>query len=317
VHHKTAVPALLAAGLMLWAPLLPGRGSVASAQSEPAPASRTRIVMLGTGTPNADPERSGPAVAIVVDDRSYIVDCGPGVVRRAAAAAELHDIPALRPAQLRRLFLTHLHSDHTLGCPDLLLSPWVLNRSTPLEVWGPEGTANMFHHLQEAFREDIDMRVYGLEPRDSTGYRSAVTEIAPGLIYEDELVRVTAIPVIHGSWTHAFGYRFDTPDRSIVISGDAAPSESLVQACNGCDVLIHEVISESGLSRRTPEWQAYHSAYHTTSTQLGELATRARAGMLVLYHQLLSGATEEVLLQEIRANYRGPLFSAKDFDVYP
>jgi len=154
VPPRTAFPALLAAGLVLSAPLVPGQSSNASAQSEAAaPAGRTRIVMLGTGTPNADPERSGPAVAIVVDDRSYIVDCGPGVVRRAAAAAELHDIPALRPAQLRRVFLTHLHSDHTLGCPDLLLSPWVLNRSTPLEVWGPEGTANMFQHAAGGARD--------------------------------------------------------------------------------------------------------------------------------------------------------------------
>jgi ribonuclease Z len=192
----------------------------------------------------------------------------------------------------------------------------VLNRSVPLEVWGPEGTARMFHHLEEAFREDIDMRIYGLEPRDATGYKSSVSEIQPGPIYQDDLVRVTAIPVKHGTWPQAFGYRFDTPDRSIVISGDAAYSESLIEACNGCDVLIHEVISESGLDGRTPEWQAYHRSYHTTSVELGRLATLARPGTLILYHQLLSGATEAVMLDEIRSGFGGRVISARDLQVF-
>jgi ribonuclease BN (tRNA processing enzyme) len=291
-------------------------GSTPPLGAEASGQTRTRIVMLGTGTPNADPERSGPAVAIVVDDRSYVVDCGPGVVRRAAAAAEMHDIPALRPSQLRRLFVTHLHSDHTLGCPDLLLSPWVLDRTTPLSVWGPAGTASMFEHILAAYREDVAMRIYGLEPRPAQGYQADVTEISPGVVYEDDLVRVTAIPVSHGSWPEAYGYRFDTPDRSIVLSGDAAYSESLIEACDGCDVLIHEVISESGLSRRTPEWQAYHRSYHTTSIELGELATRARPGTLILYHQLFSGATEDVLLQEVRQGFAGLVISARDLEVH-
>jgi ribonuclease BN (tRNA processing enzyme) len=272
--------------------------------------------MLGTGTPNADPERSGPAVAIVVDDRSYIVDCGPGVVRRAAAAADMHNLSALRAAQLQRVFITHLHSDHTLGCPDLLLSPWVLNRGRPRDVWGPEGTANMFFHIGEAFREDINMRIYGLEPRDALGYRSNVTEIAAGVIFEDDLVKVTAIPVVPGTWPQAYAYRFDTPDRSIVISGDADLSENLVDACNGCDVLIHEVISEQGLSGRTPDWQAYHRSYHTTSVELGELATRARPGLLILYHQLFSGATDEVMVEEVRRGFSGRIVSAKDLQIF-
>lgn len=286
------------------------RGSSLLAQS------RTQVVMLGTGTPNADPDRSGPAVAVVVDDRSYLVDCGPGIVRRASAAASQHGIPALRPPQLRRVFITHLHSDHTVGCPDLLLTPWVLGRDVPLEVWGPEGTQSMFSHLQAAYREDIDMRIFGLEPRDAEGYKSKVTEIEPGVVYQDDLVRVTAIPVPHGSWPHAYGYRFDTPDRSIVISGDTSASDAIVEACNGCDILIHEVISDSGLNGRTADWQAYHHAYHTTSLELGDIATRARPGVLVLYHLLFSGASAETLLAEVRSRYGGRVVLANDLDVY-
>src|SRR5438045_1453486 len=96
---------------------------------------QTKVVMLGSGTPNADPDRSGPAVAIVVNGESYLVDAGPGVVRRAALAQRVDSIPALAPAKLRRVFLTHLHSDHTTGLPDLILTPWVLERTVPLDVY--------------------------------------------------------------------------------------------------------------------------------------------------------------------------------------
>src|SRR3954467_14090009 len=126
-------------------------------------AAQTRIVMLGTGTPNADPDRSGPAVAIVVNGRSYIVDAGPGIVRRAAAAARA-GVTALNSPNLDIVFLTHLHSDHTLGLPDLLLSPWVLNRSAALRVFGPPGTKTMVDHISAAYNEDIQMRLNGGEP---------------------------------------------------------------------------------------------------------------------------------------------------------
>ena len=125
-----------------------------------------QVVILGTGTPNADPDRSGPAVAVVVGDQAYLVDAGPGVVRRAAAAAQTHGIEALQPERLNRLFITHLHSDHTVGLPDVILSPWVLDRPDPIRVIGPPGTAEMADHILAAWRQDIDMRLYGLEPRD-------------------------------------------------------------------------------------------------------------------------------------------------------
>jgi ribonuclease BN (tRNA processing enzyme) len=275
----------------------------------------TRVVLLGTGNPNADPERSGPAVAIVAKGVPYIVDCGPGVVRRAAAAA-LKGIKELSVQNLSRLFVTHLHSDHTLGLPDIMLSPWILDRTAPLEVYGPKGISAMTRHILEAYREDIDIRRTGLEPSNDTGFRVNAHEIKPGVIFRDDNITVRAFEVRHGDWRYAYGYRFETGDRTIVISGDAAPTPAIAEHCNGCDVLVHEVYSEAGFQKRPPAWQKYHLNYHTSSRELAGIATKARPGLLVLYHQLFWGASDADLLEELRRFYAGRVVSGRDLDVY-
>jgi len=286
-------------------------GAVSHAQ-----ASRTRVVMLGTGTPNADPDRFGPAVAVVVDDASYLVDFGVGVVRRAAAA-ERAGIKALGVTNLKLAFATHLHSDHTLGLADLIFSPWVLDRDAPLSVYGPRGLRAMTTHLVAAYADDLRVRSTGGEPAHKYNPRTVdVHEIAPGMIYRDARVTVTAFAVPHGAWPQAFGYRFQTPDRTIVVSGDTGPGSHIEDQCQRCDVLVHEVYSEAGFAKRPPDWQAYHARYHTSSRQLGAIASRARPGLLVLYHQLLWSSTEDALLDEVRSAYDGKIVSAHDLDVY-
>ncbi len=277
----------------------------------------TRLVVLGTGTPNADPERSGPALAVVRGARSYLVDAGPGIVRRASAAATRHDLAALQPKNLRVLFLTHLHSDHTVGLPDVILSGWTLERDVPLEVYGPPGTTAMVEHLLAAFSADIRNRIDGLEPANETGWRVNVHEITPGMVFDDGNIRVRAFAVPHGDWEVAFGYRFESADRSIVISGDTRASDAVVEACNGCDILAHEVLSAERLVARPPEWQRYHKNAHTSTRELAVLATRARPGQLVLYHQLFWGTDDAGLVREIRAaGYTGALDSARDLAIY-
>ncbi|MGI8842784.1 MAG: MBL fold metallo-hydrolase, partial [Gemmatimonadaceae bacterium] len=276
---------------------------------------RTRVVVLGTGNPNADPDRSGPSVAVVVGDHAYLVDAGPGLVRRAGAAYR-GGIAALAPERLRIAFITHLHSDHTVGLPDLILSPWVLGRDVPLTLYGPPGIRAMSEHLLAAYGADIRNRIDGLEPANTEGYKVVAHEAVPGEIYRDELVTVTAVPVEHGDWDTAFAYRFETADRVIVISGDARLSESLVAACNGCDVLMHEVYSAERFTQLPTEWQRYHARAHTSTEQLADLATRARPKLLVLYHQLYWGATDEDLLREIRSRYPGNVVSARDLGLY-
>jgi ribonuclease BN (tRNA processing enzyme) len=280
-------------------------------------AQQTALVMLGTGTPNADPDRSGPALAVVRGGRSYLVDAGPGVVRRAAAAAALHADSALQPRNLRTLFLTHLHSDHTVGLPDLILSAWTLERDVPLEVYGPPGTQAMVDHLLAAYAADIRNRIDGLEPANPTGYQVRVHEIAPGKVFEDGNVTVTAFAVPHGDWEVAFGYRFQSIDRSIVISGDTRASDAVVEACRGCDLLVHEVYSAERFRTRPPAWQAYHAKAHTSTTELADVARRAAPKQLLLYHQLFWGTTDEGLIAETRAaGYKGPIRSAADLTRY-
>ena len=277
----------------------------------------TKLVVLGTGTPNADPERSGPAMAVVRGTRSYLVDAGPGIVRRASAAAARHGISALEAPQLRTLFLTHLHSDHTVGLPDVILSAWTLERDVPLVVYGPPGTKAMVEHLHAAYAADIRNRIDGLEPANTEGWKVTVHEITPGVVLDDGNVRVTAFAVPHGDWEVAFGYRFDAPDRAIVISGDTRASDAVVAACNGCDLLAHEVYSAERFKTRPPEWQRYHANAHTSTDELAALATRARPKQLLLYHQLFWGADDAGLLSELRrAGYAGPARSARDLEVH-
>jgi ribonuclease BN (tRNA processing enzyme) len=280
--------------------------------------SRTQVVMLGTGNPSADPDRSGPSVAIVVNDASYIVDCGPGVVRRASAAFR-KGVAGLAVPKLKTVFITHLHSDHTLGYPDLIFTPWVLGRKEPLEVFGPAGLKAMTDHILMAYSEDIDIRTNGLEHGNRTGYKVNAHEIKPGVVYKDENVTVKAFLVHHGSWREAYGYRFETPDKVIVLSGDCAPSPSVIENCDGCDVLVHEVYTQLGYDESKEDWRKYITNFHTSTKELSELVTKAKPKLLVLYHQMFFGGakdTEEGLLQEMRQHYTGKVVSAHDLDIF-
>ena len=129
-------------------------------------------------------------------------------------------------------------------------------------------------------------------------------------------VTVTAFRVPHGRWPVALGYRFKTADRTIVVSGDTGPSDAVVAQCDGCEVLLHEVRSEAQLGTRPPAWQAYHRAFHTSTLEVATIAARARPKLLVLYHQLYWGATDDDLLREVRSRYPGAVVSARDLDAY-
>ena len=279
----------------------------------------TQIVMLGTGTPNPFPDRSGPSVAIVVKDEPYLIDFGPGVVRQASAMSPEYggSVEGLAVEKIKHAFLTHLHSDHTVGLPDLILTAWTAGRDKPLRLFGPEGTRHMADKVLEAYEEDIRYRLYSEQPVNNEGWRVETQEIREaGLVFADDNVLVEAFRVPHGSWPEAWGYRFTTPDRVIVISGDTSPSDVLKRYSQGADVLIHEVYSEEGFAKKEPKWQKYHAKNHTSTTELGRLASEVKPKLLILYHQLLWGSTHETLIKEVKSEFSGTVVSARDLDVF-
>src|SRR5215510_3593550 len=294
---------------------------------KPPAADKTIVVMLGTGNPAIDPDRSGPATAIVVNGSAYLVDFGAGVVLRAKAAVLTREIPALEPTNVRVVFATHLHSDHTVGYADLILTPWVMGRRTPLEVYGPTGIKAMTEHILEAYRADFETRskhytekLYSVGSFPA-GHNVNPHEITAGVVYKDANVTVTAFRTKHAM--DSYGYRFDTPDRSIVISGDTNPTQATIDACNGCDILIHEVLTHDWLAKR-PDFHDYAARFHTTTTQLAELAGQAKPRLLILYHASIAWrpvvddqrSRPEVLLDEMIKRYSGHVVVGRDLDVY-
>jgi len=270
------------------------------------------VVMLGSGTPIPDSRSSGPAVAVVVHGKAFLFDAGAGVARRAEEASERHRLPALSAPNLTRLFLTHLHFDHTLGYPDVILTPWITGRREPLEVFGPKGTAAMTGKLKEAYGEDIAVRSQGLEHLDALGLRVNVHEISEGPAYRDASISVRAIPVSHGSWPQAFGFAIDAAGRRIILSGDTAPCPAIIAACQGCDVLVHEVYSAARLAHLAPSVQEYHSSFHTSTRELAAIAAQSKPKLLVLYQQLYFGPREGVDLEkEVRHGYSGRVVSSR------
>ena len=294
----------------------------------------TKLVLLGTGTPNACPDHSGPACAVIVNNRAYLVDFGPGVVRQASKAY-FKGIDALRPDLLDIAFCTHLHTDHTTGLADLIYTPWVLEREKPLRLFGPAGLSDMAKYIEKAYSADLDMRLNGDEPANLTGYKTEVTQLSPGkedygIIYADENVQVNAFTVKHGR-LQSVAYRFITDEGVIVISGDTAPVPIMIEKAKDADILLHECQYTEGLACRTVDWQTYHRNVHTMSTDLASIARMAKPKLVVTYHRIyhmnildnrkdLKKEMEirnEKILQEIRsAGYDGNVVNGQDLDIY-
>jgi ribonuclease BN (tRNA processing enzyme) len=282
----------------------------------------TRVIMLGTGTPYPDPDRSGPATAIVVKGTPYLVDFGPGVIRRAAAAHRngAKEFGAAGCANIGTAFLTHLHSDHTMGFPDLIFTPWMMGRKTPLEVYGPKGLKAMTQNILKAW--EIDIAVRTKESHNPTGWKVNVHEIESGVVFKDRNITVTAFVVHHGDVNPAYGYRFEAPDRTIVISGDTSPIPALIDNAHGCDVLVHEAYSLETYRKMPPRWQKFRRSHHTSSEQVAEIANKINPGLLVLYHPSNAGGgsktphADEALIREVQQTYSGKVVAARDLDVF-
>ena len=275
--------------------------------------SATQVIMLGSGTPNAEADRASSGLAVAVDGRPYLVDCGHGIVQRVVQA-NAAGLISWDTTDLDRLFVTHLHADHTAGIPDLLYTPWIHGRETPLQAYGPVGLEHMLAHIQQAFAENIREH-RSAHPSTEQGYQAIAHEVKAGPCYRDERIAVQALPADHGDLA-AFSYKFVTPAATIVVSGDTKPVPQFADWARGCDLLIHEVYSALQFPDRPPAWRAYHSRVHTSTRELAALANAIRPGRLLLYHQLFWGRTPPELVAEITDEYTGCVISANDLDVF-
>jgi ribonuclease Z len=255
-----------------------------------------RVTLLGTGTPFPNPERFGSAILVEVAGKRLLFDCGRGVVIRLA---QVH----VNPKEIDGLFLTHLHSDHVVGIPDLWLSGWFLGRDKSLPIWGPPGTRSMAEHLVQAFGFDIRIRQATPDPLPGKGVEIDAKEIEQGEIYNDGLARVSAFLVDHGAVKPAFGYRVDSAGYSVVISGDTKFCQNLMDFARDADCLIHAAWSAGRKNPTPPSKRSIASA-----EDAGRVFAIVKPKLGVLYHY----KDEEGLWDAVREEYKGPLVIAKD-----
>lgn len=264
------------------------------------------VLLLGTGFPRPAPDRAGPSAAVIVGDAWFVVDAGRGVTMRLASTD-------LQYANLRGVFLTHLHSDHTAGLPDLFNTSWQFGRKTKaLELYGPEGTKRLADAMLEFFAEDIHLRRDLLEKHPAAGATINTHIVREGVIYDDGAVKITAFAVDHKPVDPAFGYRFDAGGKSIVISGDTRPSANLAKYAKGADVLVLEAyLPEHFLRVDTPEVAARLMSYHVSAEEAGAIAKEAGVKTLVLTH-LIPGNADETFRERAAKNFRGRIVVGRD-----
>lgn len=277
--------------------------------------SRTRLILLGTGG-GPRPRKSVAATSqvVVVDGSAYVVDCGDGVARQMVSAG----IPV---TTLRNIFITHHHSDHNADYGNLMLLAWAAGMHSRVDTWGPPPIVSMTQSFLEMSATDIEVRIADeahpplaplIHPHEITG---------AGVVVDDGKVKVTAAVAPHPLVKLALSYRFDTPDRSIVISGDTAPSEAMIRLAQGADVLVHEAMYLPAIDRiaaRTPgapRLRDHLIASHTSAEEAGRIAQAAGVKQLVLSHLVPADdplVTEEMWIDAARVHFRGPIVVGRD-----
>jgi ribonuclease Z len=278
--------------------------------AQEALAQEIKVTLLGTGSPGPVMNRFGPSILVEAGGQRFLFDAGRGALQRLTQLQ-------VSWRDVRGVFLTHLHSDHVVGFPDLWLTGWLVSaRDVPLLVWGPTGTKKMMSHLQQAYEFDIGVRQAD-EHASARGVAIQAEDIAEGFVYENNGVKVTVFDVDHAPVEPAFGYRIDYAGRSVVLSGDTRFSENLIRHAAGADLLIHEVTAPETFRRAgvAPELAKVIMAHHTTAERAGEVFSRVKPKLAVYSHIVRPSATEQDLIPPTRKTYAGPLELGEDLMV--
>jgi ribonuclease Z len=278
--------------------------------SQAATGQQIKVTLLGTGAPEPVMNRFGPSTLVEAGGKKFLFDAGRGALQRLTQVNT-------KWGDVEGLFLTHLHSDHVVGFPDLWLTGWlVTRRDVPIHVWGPRGTKNMMSHLEQAFEFDIKIRVYD-DRAAPDGVVILAEDVVEGVLYEKSGVKISAFEVDHAPVKPAFGYRIDFGGRSVVLSGDTRFSENLIRHSQGVDLLIHEVVSPETLQRTgvPPERAKNIIAHHTTPEQAGEVFARTKPKLALYSHIVRPTATEQEIIAPTRKTYAGPLELGEDLMV--
>lgn len=271
----------------------------------PAAAAYVEVTLLGTGTPRPDPQRFGAATVVEAGGRYFLFDAGRGVTVRLRQAG----VPLER---VRRVFLTHLHSDHITGLADLWLTGWIWGRPGPLELYGPAGVGELARHLEAAHGADIGYRT-GYTGLDGAAASMGATELeGEGVVYDEDGVRIVAFTVDHGPVKPAYGYRLEFRDRVVVISGDTTYSSNLVEHARGADLLVHEIAAaDADLLARNPRLGRV-MAYHTDPQQMRRMLADARPRATVLNHVLELGLGARQALDALLEDHPDTLHLGQD-----
>ncbi len=278
--------------------------------------SKTRVILLGTkGGPSVGKSgRSNPSTVILIDEVPYVIDCGTGVSRQLIAAG-------ISLNRLRYIFITHHHSDHNLEYGGLLYNSWITGQSLKVDAYGPPGLQKMTQDFFNYMKFDIDTRIVDEGRPDPRKLVVAHDFTTPGLVMQNDKVRVTSCLVPHPPIKQAYAYRFDAKDRSIVISGDTAYAPQLADFAKGADVLVHEVMYLAGIEtliKRLPNAKRLREhlmAAHTLPEDVGRIAEQAGVNTLVLSHFVPGddpSITDEQWAEGARKHFKGRIVVGKD-----